>query len=104
MKMYKLENIYKSYDNEKTFILNNLSMKINIGDFIAITGESGSGKSTLLNILSTLDNPTKGLYMKNEYNISKLSHAQQAKFRNENIGIIFQEYNLLPDFTARENI
>lgn len=102
--MYKLENIYKSYDKEKTFVLNNLSFEIEDGDFIAITGASGSGKSTLLNILATLDKPTSGHYLQNGKNLVKLTLNQLAKFRNENIGVVFQEYNLIPEYTVKENV
>src|SRR5690554_651376 len=102
--MYRLSNIYKSYDDEQTFVLNNLSLDINKGDFIAITGKSGSGKSTLINILSTIDRPTRGYYTYDNINLDKMSDNQLAIFRNSHIGVIFQEYNLIPEYTVNENI
>lgn len=102
--MYRLSNIYKSYDDEQTFVLNNLSLDINKGDFIAITGKSGSGKSTLINILSTIDRPTRGYYTYDNINLDKMSNNQLAIFRNSHIGVIFQEYNLIPEYTVNENI
>lgn|SRR5690554_4854478 len=102
--MYKLENIYKTYDKEQTFILNSLNFEFNEGDFIAIIGKSGSGKTTLLNILSTIDTPSKGYYIFNGKNLSKLSSNKLAEFRNESIGVVFQEYNLIPMYTTKQNI
>lgn len=102
--MYRLNNIYKSYDNCKSFVLNNLSIDINEGDFIAIMGKSGSGKSTLINILSTIDKPTKGYYTHNNINLQNLSNNELAIFRNQHIGVVFQDYNLIPEFTVQDNI
>lgn len=102
--MYKLDNIYKSFDKEKTYVLNNLSLHINQGDFIAVTGVSGAGKTTLINILGAIDRPTKGNYSFNNINIEKLSDDQLAEFRNKEVGIIFQDYNLIQEFTVEQNI
>jgi ABC-type lipoprotein export system ATPase subunit len=102
--MYRLSNIYKSYDGEQTFVLNNLSLDINKGDFIAIIGKSGSGKTTLINLMSTIDRPTKGYYTYDNINLDKMSNDWLASFRNTHIGVIFQDYNLIPEFTVRENI
>lgn len=102
--MYKLQNIYKSYDKEKTFILNDLYFEVHEGDFVAIIGKSGSGKSTLLNILSTIDTPTKGYYIFNEKNLTKLNDNQLAEFRNQSIGVVFQSYHLIEDYTVSENV
>ncbi|CDR30510.1 Lipoprotein-releasing system ATP-binding protein LolD [Acholeplasma oculi] len=102
--MYKLQNIYKSYDKEKTFILNDLYFDVNEGDFVAIIGKSGSGKSTLLNILSTIDTPTKGYYIFNDKNLTKLNDNQLAEFRNQSIGVVFQSYHLIEDYTVGENV
>lgn len=102
--MYRLSNIYKSYDGEQTFVLNNLSLDINKGDFIAIIGKSGSGKTTLINLMSTIDRPTKGYYTYDNINLDKMSNDWLASFRNTHIGVIFQDYNLIPEFTVRDNI
>lgn len=102
--MIELVNCYKSYDGEKTFVLNNLNLKIEQGMFVAITGESGSGKTTLLNILGTLDEPNAGNYVINNVNILKLNSKELANFRNNNIGFVFQEYLLIPYLSVKENI
>lgn len=102
--MIELANCYKSYDGEKTFVLNNLNLKIDKGSFIAITGESGSGKTTLLNILGTLDTPNKGNYVIDGINVLKLNNKEGSRFRNENIGFVFQEYLLIPYLSVKENI
>lgn len=102
--MYNLNNVYKSYDKEKTFVIHNLSVSFNQGDFIAIIGKSGSGKTTLLNILSTIDLPDRGLYVFNDQNLNKMSLNDLALFRNKHIGVVFQEYNLIPEYTVRQNI
>ena len=102
--MYNLNNVYKSYDKEKTFVISNLSLSFNQGDFIAIIGKSGSGKTTLLNLLSTIDLPDRGLYVFNEQNLNKLSLDALALFRNKHIGVVFQEYNLIPEYTIKQNI
>lgn len=102
--MYKLNNIYKSYDNEKTFVLDNLSFEFNKGDFVSIIGKSGTGKTTLLKILATINRPTKGYYIFEERNLEKFSNDELAEFRNKHIGIVFQEYNLIGNLTAEENI
>lgn len=102
--MIELVNCYKSYDGEKTYVLNNLNLKIEQGMFVAITGESGSGKTTLLNILGTLDEPNSGNYVINNVNILKLNGKELADFRNNNIGFVFQEYLLIPYLSVKENI
>ena len=99
----ELRNIFKSY-NGKDFILKNINLKVERGEFIAIIGQSGSGKSTLLNIIGALDTPTKGdIYFNNE-SISQYTPKERAKFRNENIGFIFQFHFLLSQFNVLENI
>jgi len=102
--MYNLNNVYKSYDKEKTFVISNLSLSFNQGDFIAIIGKSGSGKTTLLNLLSTIDLPDQGMYVFNDQNLNKLSLDALALFRNKHIGVVFQEYNLIPEYTVKQNI
>jgi len=102
--MYNLNNVYKSYDKEKTFVISNLSLSFNQGDFIAIIGKSGSGKTTLLNLLSTIDLPDQGMYVFKDQNLNKLSLDALALFRNKHIGVVFQEYNLIPEYTVKQNI
>ncbi len=102
--MIELVNCYKSYDGEKTYVLNNLDLKIEQGMFVAITGKSGSGKTTLLNILGTLDKPDKGSYVIDNVNIMKLGNKELSDFRNNNIGFVFQEYLLISYLSVKENI
>lgn len=102
----EIKNLYKVYD-EKTVpvhALNGVDIEIKKGEFTAIVGPSGSGKTTLLNIIGGLDMPTSGEVIIDGKNISKFSDAKRTKFRLKNIGFVFQSYNLIPVFTARENI
>lgn len=100
--MIEMTNICKSFGNRK--ILDNISLTINHGDFVAITGKSGSGKSTFVNILGLLDHNFSGEYTFNGNLISDLSENKLADFRNKNIGFIFQLYNLIHGYTVKENI
>ncbi|MDD5457445.1 MAG: ABC transporter ATP-binding protein [Candidatus Margulisbacteria bacterium] len=107
MSFVRMENVNKIYTqgkNVQTQALNNVNLEINEGDFIAISGPSGSGKTTLLNIVGGLDNPSSGHVFLNEINITHLKEKQLAKIRLNNIGFIFQAYNLIPVLTAFENI
>lgn len=88
----------------ETKALNQVDLTINRGEFIVVLGPSGSGKSTFLNVLSGLDTPTEGEIFIDELEISKLNQKELTKFRRENLGFIFQQYNLLSTLTARENI
>lgn len=100
--MLKAEGIVKSYGNLK--VLKSIDLFIEKSKVVSIVGASGAGKSTLLHILGTLDKPDKGnVYMDNT-NLTKLRNAELAEYRNKNIGFIFQFHNLLPEFTALENI
>lgn len=99
-------NLSKVY-NEKTvsvYALNNLHMHVNRGEFIAIKGPSGSGKTTLLNMIGGLDEPSSGYVEINGTNITGLKGNKLIDFRLNNIGFVFQSYNLIPVLTARENI
>ncbi|MCA1202097.1 ABC transporter ATP-binding protein [Priestia flexa] len=104
--MIKLENISKSYrlGKEEVPILKGIDLTIKDGEFVAIMGPSGSGKSTLMNIIGCLDRPTSGAYFLNELEISTYSDDQLAKVRNEQIGFVFQQFQLLPRLKAVENV
>ena len=84
--------------------LNDVSLSVNEGDFIGIMGPSGSGKSTFLNMIATVDKPTKGKVIINGKNVTSMTEGEIATFRYENIGFIFQEFNLIDSLTLRENI
>src|SRR4030042_4246782 len=98
-----LTKIYQTGD-VKTIALNNVSLAINQGEFVAIMGPSGSGKSTLMHILGALDLPTSGKYILDGKNIENLSDDQLADIRNKKIGFIFKAYNLLPRTSALKNV
>lgn len=106
--MVKLEaiSISKIFVNGNVYskALDNISVAIEDGEFVAITGTSGSGKSTLLNILGGLDYPTQGCVWINGVNIAELSEEERTEFRLHNIGFVFQDYNLLPMINVLENI
>lgn len=84
--------------------LNHISMRVNAGEFLAIAGPSGSGKTTLLNLIGCIDQPTSGRVLVNGVDTSKLSPMQLASLRREKIGFVFQTFNLIPVFTAEENV
>jgi macrolide transport system ATP-binding/permease protein len=102
----EIRDVTKSYfmGEETLPILKGVSLTIEDGDFVAIMGPSGSGKSTLMNIIGLLDVPTQGSYKLNGREISKLSEDELATLRREEIGFIFQQFNLLPRMTAQENV
>lgn len=100
--MLKANRITKSYGDLE--VLKGIDLHIQKGEVVSIVGASGAGKSTLLHILGTLDQADGGDVLINNINISRLSGKEIAKFRNLNIGFIFQFHNLLPEFTALENI
>lgn len=104
--MIKVQNLRKVYKvgSEKVVALDNINLEIEKGEFCCIVGTSGSGKSTLLNQLAGLEKPTKGTVTINGENVSKMNEKQLAVFRQNNIGFIFQSYNLLPTLTAVENV
>ena len=104
--MIKVENLRKVYKvgGEKVVALDNISLHIEKGEFCCIVGTSGSGKSTLLNQLTGLEKPTKGKVKINGQLVSKMTEKELATFRQNNIGFIFQSYNLLPTLTAMENV
>jgi lipoprotein-releasing system ATP-binding protein len=103
----KAENIYKSFKTVKKVkldILKGISLEIEPEKITVIIGASGAGKSTLLHLLGALDRPDSGKVFYEDKNIFKLSDERLAKFRNRNIGFIFQFHHLLPEFTALENV
>ncbi|WP_028950337.1 ABC transporter ATP-binding protein [Sulfurihydrogenibium subterraneum] len=101
-----LENVKKVYKNaqEEVWALKGISLKVENGQMIAVMGPSGSGKSTLLHIIGGIDYPTEGKVLINGLQINNLNDKQLSKFRNENIGFVFQFHYLLPEFTALENV
>jgi lipoprotein-releasing system ATP-binding protein len=96
------KNITKSFGELQ--VLKGIDIGIKKGEIVSIVGASGAGKSTLLHILGTLDKPDTGEVYLNEKDLSKLNNTQLARFRNLNIGLVFQFHNLLPEFTALENV
>ena len=102
MTILEVQNICKSYKDLD--ILKGVNLSINKGEVVSIVGASGAGKSTLLQILGTLDTPDSGDVVVNGKSYKGLSKSGMAKFRNEEIGFVFQFHNLLPEFTALENV
>jgi len=95
--------IYKMGDNEVRAI-DGISMTIQKGEFVAIVGQSGSGKSTCMNIIGCLDVPTSGKYFLDGTDVSTMTDDEQAEIRNKMLGFIFQQYNLIPKLTVRQNV
>jgi len=104
--MIKLKNVSKTYamGEEKIHALDNITLDIKKGEFIAIVGPSGSGKSTLMNVLGLLDVPDEGEYTLNGIDIKNAEDNELAELRNEHIGFIFQSFNLLSKLNALENV
>jgi len=101
-----LENILKSYylGKHELQVLKGINLNINKNEYVALMGPSGSGKSTLMNILGCLDSPSGGTYVLNGKDVSRMHDDELAKVRNEEIGFVFQQFNLLPRLTAAENV
>ncbi|KAA3616798.1 MAG: ABC transporter ATP-binding protein [Calditrichaeota bacterium] len=106
MSLIQIKNLKKTYQsgNEIVKAVNNISMKIDLGEFVSVTGASGSGKSTLLTLLGGLSKPAKGTVVIDEIDIYDLSKEQRADFRKEYIGFVFQSFHLLPYLTVLENV
>ncbi len=105
--MIRFEKVKKIYNISKTNefeALHNISMKIEDGELVAITGKSGAGKSTILHILACIDSYEEGSYYMNDILVKNLSERELAEIRNEKIGIVMQDYALVEDFTALENV
>ena len=100
--MIKINNLHHSYDNIK--VLDGINLEINKSEIISVLGKSGAGKTTLLNLIGTLDTIQDGEVFINGKLINNLSLKELYKLRNEEIGFVFQFHNLLPEFTALENI
>lgn len=98
-----LSKIYKN-DSTETLALDNVSFKVNKGEFVAIMGPSGSGKSTLMHILGALDTPTSGAYVLDGTEVNRLPDNKLAEIRNQKIGFVFQAFNLLPRTSALKNV
>jgi lipoprotein-releasing system ATP-binding protein len=100
--MITVKNIHKSFDTLE--VLKGVDLEIQKGEIVSIVGPSGAGKTTLLQLIGTLDKPDQGQILIDEVDFSKLSEKQLALFRNQRIGFIFQFHQLLPEFTALENV
>ena len=102
----EVKNLKKQYtsNESKITVFDNINFTLNQGDFVSLMGPSGIGKSTLLNILGTLDKPDNGNIFYNSKDPFEFSEKEKARFRNEDIGFVFQFHHLLPEFTAFENV
>ena len=106
MEILRVENLTKVYgkDEAKVTALDNVSFKVNKGEFVAITGSSGSGKSTLLHLIGGVDRPTSGKVFIDNKDIYEMSNDNLAIFRRRQIGLVYQFYNLIPVLNIEENI
>lgn len=104
--LVRVRNIRKSFQKNgvRLEVLKGIDLEIRSGDFITIMGPSGAGKSTFLHILGLLDHPTEGQIWYRDVEITTFSHEEESRFRNEDVGFIFQFYHLLQDFDVLENI
>jgi putative ABC transport system ATP-binding protein len=102
----QLDQIRKSYylGKQELPVLKGITMEIQRNEYVALMGPSGSGKSTLMNILGCLDSPTSGTYILNGKDVSRMEDNELAAIRNQEIGFVFQQFNLLPRLTAAENV
>lgn len=100
----EVQNVSKSFGDPPTTVLHQLSLRIEDGEFVALTGRSGSGKSTLLYLLGALDFPTSGKVRIDGHDLTELSEEELHRLRNQNVGFVFQSHYLLPELTALENV
>ncbi len=105
-KVASLENVSKTYGKEDLIVkaLDNVNLEIYKGDYLAVMGASGSGKSTAMNILGCLDRPTEGVYKLNGIPVENLNDDELAELRNQKLGFVFQQFHLLSDATALDNV
>lgn len=108
MNILTVSNLKKTYSNHlgdvKVDALKNVTFTVDAGEYVAIMGESGSGKTTLLNIIAAIDKPTNGSIILANHDISTLRESEMATFRRDNLGFVFQDFNLLDTFTVEDNI
>jgi putative ABC transport system ATP-binding protein len=106
MALIETVDLWKTYimGTEEIHALRGVSIQIERGEYVAIMGPSGSGKSTLMNLIGCLDTPTKGSYLLNNKQVSQMNDNELARIRNEEIGFVFQTFNLLPRATALHNV
>ena len=108
MSFIEVSGLKKTYSTRfggnKVEALRNVTFSVEDGEFIAIMGESGSGKTTLLNILAALDKPTGGTVLLGGVDLSRIKESSIAAFRRDNLGFVFQEFNLLDTFSVEDNI
>src|ERR671917_245344 len=106
MALIDTQDLWKTYKmgDEEIHALRGVSLQIERGEYVAIMGPSGSGKSTLMNLIGCLDTPSKGRYLLNEKEVSQMNDNELARIRNEEIGFVFQTFNLLPRATALHNV
>lgn len=105
LEVQNIKKIYRSrFGKNELEALKSINFTVEAGEYIAIMGESGSGKTTLLNILALLDRPTSGKVILMDKDLQEIKDNEMAKFRRENLGFVFQDFNLLDNFTVKENI
>ena len=106
MALIETVDLWKTYvmGSEEIHALRGVSISIERGEYVAIMGPSGSGKSTLMNLIGCLDTPSKGTYLLNNKEVSQMNDNELARIRNEEIGFVFQTFNLLPRATALHNV
>lgn len=104
MNKLELKKVYKKYNDQEKYVLDDISLNVKDGEFVSIMGRSGSGKTTLLNSVSTIDKINKGTILCGDVDISKLTDKEASEFRKNEIGFVFQDYMLLDSLTIRENI
>ncbi len=106
MALIETKDLWKTYQmgSEQIHALRGVSIEIQSGEYVAIMGPSGSGKSTLMNLIGCLDTPSKGSYLLNDKQVSQMNDDELARIRNEEIGFVFQTFNLLPRASALHNV